>query len=39
MARAVPVADREENRGKMVVVALPDTGACYLSTWLFEERA
>ena len=33
---ALEVASREENRGKTVVVVLPDTGERYLSTWLFE---
>ncbi len=32
---AARVAKREENRGKMVVVILPDTGERYLSTDLF----
>ena len=32
------VARREENRGRLVVVILPDTGERYLSTWLFREE-
>jgi len=34
---AVEVARRPENKDKMIVVILPDTGERYLSTWPFEE--
>jgi len=34
---AMEVGKREENRGKMIVVILPDTGERYLSTWAFNE--
>ena len=33
---ALQAAGREANKGKLVVVILPDTGERYLSTWLFQ---
>lgn len=34
---ALEVAKRKENKGKMIVVLLPDTGERYLTTWLFQD--
>lgn len=36
---ALQLAGRPQNRGKLIVVILPDTGERYLSTWLFQEQA
>ncbi len=34
---ALEVAGRKENKGKTIVVILPDTGERYLTTWLFQD--
>ena len=34
---ALEAAKRKENKGKLIVVILPDTGERYLSTWLFQD--
>lgn len=34
---ALEVGRRSENRGKLIVAILPDTGERYLTTWLFQE--
>ncbi len=35
---AVQVAQRKENKNKLIVVVLPDTGERYLTTWLYKNE-
>ncbi|MFH1653017.1 MAG: cysteine synthase A [Pseudomonadota bacterium] len=34
---ALDIAEKKENKDKLIVVILPDTGERYLSTWLFQD--
>ena len=35
---AIEVGKKKENKDKLIVVILPDTGERYLTTWLFQEQ-
>ena len=35
---AIQVAQRKENKNKLIVVVLPDTGERYLTTWLYKNE-
>lgn len=38
LAASVKLAKREENRGKVILTVLCDSGERYLSTWLFQDK-